>query len=211
MSKIVCVFAHPDDESFGPGGTIAKYSQEHEVYILCCTDGDHQEKGLKDVRSKELLASSQILGVKQVFFLGFTDGELSNNKYSELASKIQAILDEIQPETVITFNSNGVSGHIDHMAVTSVVNYLFNKLNYLHKIMFFSMKDVEREQISDYFVYMPPGISRQEADEIIDTSTSWDTKVQAMDAHVSQKSDRDWLLSILEGLPKEEWFKVRQK
>jgi hypothetical protein len=32
-----------------------------------------------------------------------------------------------------------------------------------------------------------------------------------MDAHVSQKSDRDWLLSILEGLPKEEWFKVRQK
>ncbi|MBP9816108.1 PIG-L family deacetylase [Candidatus Woesebacteria bacterium] len=40
MANIVAIFAHPDDEAFGPGGTLAKLSNEHDVYIICVTSGD---------------------------------------------------------------------------------------------------------------------------------------------------------------------------
>ena len=211
MLKIACVFAHPDDEAFGPGGTIAKLALDHEIHIVCCTDGDHQDKGLKNIRDKELLASAKILGVKQVHFLNFVDGTLSNPLYHSLAKAIKEKLDNIRPKTIITFDPNGVSGHLDHVAVTSIVNFLFPKLDYLQKIMYFCMKDDERSQIPDYFVYMPPGRKKEEVNEITDISSVWNTKVSAMQAHVSQKSDCDWILSILNKLPKEEWFLVRSK
>lgn len=211
MSTIACIFAHPDDEAFGPGGTIAKLSQDNEIHIICCTDGDHQDKGLKNIRDKELLASAKILGVKQVHFLDFVDGELSNNKYAQLAQAIKSELDQLQPEIIITFDENGVSGHLDHIAITSVVNWLFPKLNYFKKIMYFVNPKEISDKILDYFVYFPPGRSRGEVHEIIDTSAVWDTKVKAMRAHVSQKSDCDMILDILSDLPKEEWFLIRSK
>lgn len=211
MSKIACVFAHPDDEAFGPGGTIAKVASDNEVHIICVTDGDVAGNGLKTVRDKELLASAKILKVTQVHFLNFVDGTLSNSLYAKVAKAIRAKLDQLRPDTVITFDENGVSGHLDHIAVTSVVNWLFPKLPYLKKILYFCNSKSAADQITDYFVYFPPGRSRREVNEIIDVSSHWPTKVAAMRAHVSQKSDCDWILGLLEKLPKEEWFGVRSK
>src|SRR3989344_3283405 len=117
MKKIVCIFAHPDDESFGPSGTIAKLSKENDVYIICATDGDAGEnqnkyKDLGKVRTEEARKSAKVLGVKKVFFLGHKDGTLSNSLYHLLAEKVQGILDDIRPDTLITFEPRGVSGHI---------------------------------------------------------------------------------------------------
>jgi len=212
MTKIACVFAHPDDEAFGPGGTIAKLALEgHEVSIICVTDGDVDNNGLKDIRNKELLASAEILGVKQVLFLGFVDGTLSNAIYHKLANAIKEKLDQLQPETIITFDPNGVSGHLDHIAVTSVVNWLFPKLPYLKKIMYFVSRIGVSQEIDDYFVYFPPGKSKDQVDEVVDIEMVWATQVAAMRAHVSQKSDCDWILDITAKLPKEEYFLLRSK
>jgi len=71
--NIFCIFAHPDDEAFGPSGIIAKWAEENNVYLICVTDGSHPNGGKKKldkVRRKELLVSAKILGVKKVFFLG---------------------------------------------------------------------------------------------------------------------------------------------
>jgi LmbE family N-acetylglucosaminyl deacetylase len=211
MSTVAGVFAHPDDEAFGPGGTLAKLSQTNDVYIICCTDGDHQEKNLKNIRHDELLASAKILGVKKVFFLDFIDGSLNNNLYQELSEKLHKLLNQLSPDTLITFHPNGVSGHIDHIVITSVVNHLFPKLPYLKKIMYFCMRDTERSQIPAYFVHMPDGIPRSAADEVVDTSSVRSTAISAMRAHRSQKDDCDWILNITRNLPKEEYFLVRSK
>src|SRR3989344_3139536 len=111
MKKVlVAIFAHPDDEAFGPSGTLAKFSKTHDVYILCATGGEagknslsKTEKKLSDIRKKELLASAKILGVKKIYFLGFEDGALSNNLYHKLAVKIKNKLVELKPEIVIAF------------------------------------------------------------------------------------------------------------
>ncbi len=211
MSTIVGVFAHPDDEAMGPAGTIAKLAPDHDVHLICVTDGDHQDKGLKNIRDKELFKSAQILGVKKVIFLDFVDGSLSNSDYHQIAESLKKHLDVLKPETIITFHPNGVSGHIDHMVVTSVVNYLFPKLRYLKKVMYFAMRDIERRLIPSYFVHMPEGLAKEDAHEVVDTKSVWNLKKQAIQAHKSQSSDGNKILLRDSLLPKEEYFLVRSK
>ena len=98
LKPLVCIFAHPDDEAFGPGGSIAKFASERDVYLISITNGDAgkssngQSKMLGVIRRKELSASSRILGIKKVFFLNFKDGNLNNNLYHEIALEIEKIL-----------------------------------------------------------------------------------------------------------------------
>ena len=79
MRKTVCIFAHPDDEAFGPSGTIAKFADEGEVFLICVTNGNDKNNGERElikIRDQELHESSKILGVKKVYCLKYADGEL---------------------------------------------------------------------------------------------------------------------------------------
>lgn len=217
--SIVCVVAHPDDEAFGPGGTLAKFAKENDVYILCATKGEagaqHQEKNIADIREKELLTSAKILGVKKVFFLGFKDGTLSNNLYHNLADKIKEKLDKIKPEILITFEPRGISGHIDHITVSMVTSYVFQKINYAKKLLYFCRPDWQNKKmgafLKNYFVYFPRGYKRSEIDLVIDTSSVWDIKLKAMRAHQSQIQDVNRIVASQHLIPKKEYFLVWKK
>jgi len=217
MKKVVCVFAHPDDEAFGPGGTIAKLAKDHEVYILCATKGQRGEVSkrisgtLGQERAQELLASAKILGVKKVYFLGFKDGTLSNSLYHKLAEKVMKYVEELKPEIMITFEPHGVSGHIDHITVSMVSNYIFDRSPYVKKLMMHATLDEIASLRKDYFIYFPPGYKKDEIDEIVDTHEVWDQKVAAMYCHGSQMHDIRKILDIYEKRPKKEYFLVRKQ
>lgn len=210
---VVCVFAHPDDEAFGPSGTLAKLARDCEVYLLCATRGEvggnHERLG--KVRTKELLKSAKILGIKKVYFLGFVDGTLSNAIYHQLADKIEKRLKQLRPETIMTFEPRGISGHIDHVVVSMATTYVFYKSPTIHKLLYYCISEDERKLIKDYFIYFPPGYRRSEIDEVIDISDVWDIKLAAMKAHHSQRADAQKILKILKKLPKEEHFLVLLK
>lgn len=213
--KLVCVFAHPDDEAFGPGGTIAKFAQDHDVYILCATRGEaggnNGEKDVGKIRSDELLESSRILGVKKVFFLGFTDGQLCNNIYHDLAKKIMRIVYKLKPETLLTFEPRGVSGHIDHITVSMVTSYIFIHSPMVKTLYYFCLTEQivkEEKKLGDYFIYFPPGYKKSEINKVVDVSEVWETKVKAMKTHRSQMGDVKTILSYLKKMPKEEHFLV---
>lgn len=80
---VVGIFAHPDDEALGPAGTIAKFAKEHDFYIICVTNGDaagktpEEKEAIGEIRKEELRKSAKCLGVKEVQFLEYGDGELS--------------------------------------------------------------------------------------------------------------------------------------
>src|SRR3989344_5955519 len=137
MKSIVCIFAHPDDEAFGPGGTIAILAKNYKVFIICVTDGDagknssSQARELGELRKEELLASAKVLRVRKVFFLGYKDGSLNNNLYHQLAEKLTKHLAILKPVTLLTFEPSGVSGHIDHIAVSMITSFVFEKLDYV--------------------------------------------------------------------------------
>ena len=217
--KIVCVFAHPDDEAFGPGGTIAKFSQTDELYILCATKGEagitNREKNIAEIRQQELLASAKILGVKEVSFLGFIDGTLSNSNYHDLANRIKKYLEKIKPTKLLTFEPRGVSGHIDHITVSLVTSYLFEHLEYVKELMYYCHTDwqvqIIKKLIGDYFIYFPPGYKQSDVNLVVDIKAVWQTKVEAMKKHQSQIHDVKMVLSFLEKMPLKEYFMVLSK
>lgn len=219
MKRIAAVFAHPDDEAFGPGGTLAKLSSTHEVYILCATKGDAGSNGTKDqqekifrIRERELRASAEELGVQEVHFLGFRDGKLSNSLYHKVAEHVKEHLDRLRPEVIITFEPQGVSGHIDHIVMSMVVSFLFDRLDYVKEAWYYcAQRELSSQLQNDYFIYMPPGYHRDDVDMVIDVSGVWDKKNTAIQKHASQKHDIDMILSKLNKLPKKEYFLVKKK
>ncbi len=215
----VCIFAHPDDEAFGPAGTIHKLTKDYDVYIICATKGEigqdalHIKKPLSQVRADELENSASILGIKKVFFLGFVDGALSNSQYHKLAGYIESHLKKLKPELILTMNPNGGSGHIDHIVVSMVCSYVFERLKFVKKIMYTASTDEYSKAASKfpYFIYRPPGIPRSQVDEIIDVSDVWDIKLAAMQAHKSQIEDYKRITKIRKNLPREEYFMVKER
>jgi len=217
MHTIVGIFAHPDDEAFGPGGTLAEFSKENDVFVICVTDGDaaqkdkNAQKKMGMVRRKELQESIKILGVKKVFFMGYHDGSLCHNLYHEIAEKLKKQLEKLKPQTVITFEPRGVSGHIDHIVVSMVVSFLFPKLPFIKTLLYYCIDESFRELIKDYFIHVPMGYKKSEIHKTVQTAHVWETKIRAMNKHQSQIHDLKKVLTWQLQAQKQEYFLVVEK
>lgn len=127
--KLMCVLAHPDDESMGAGGLLAHYAaQGVETYLLTATRGERgwggppeQNPGLDALgrlREQELLAAAQTLGLREVRFLDYVDGELDRADPQEAVRRIAAHLRRVRPQVVVTIPPDGYYGHPDHIAIS---------------------------------------------------------------------------------------------
>jgi LmbE family N-acetylglucosaminyl deacetylase len=130
---LLVILAHPDDESFPMGGTLAKYAaQGARVILVCATRGEAGIPGLMPeetarIRTQELLAASGALGLAEVHFLGFVDGQLAAADPATVVSDLVDILRTMQPQTVITFGPDGISGHPDHLAIHRFTTAAFDQ------------------------------------------------------------------------------------
>lgn len=131
--KLLAVFAHPDDESMGMGGTLAKYSAEGvETHLICASRGERgwagepqHNPGLKrlgEIRTKELENAVNILGMKSLSFLDYIDGDVDQANHIEAVRKIVTHIRKIKPQVVITFPPDGNYGHPDHIAIGQFTN-----------------------------------------------------------------------------------------
>lgn len=213
--RVLCIFAHPDDESFGPAGTIYKLAQTHDVYLVSATRGDAGENHLKDnlktlgeIREEELRASASFLGVKKVFVLDYKDGALSNSLYHRLARDVGTIARQLRIDTFLTFDTTGLSGHIDHITMAMVSTYLFYKLPFVKKIMYYCLTEEHRSLIKRYFIYAPPGRKKEDLDTVIDVSQVWDRKLAAIKIHKSQAKDGRRIAGRFKKLDRKEYFRT---
>ena len=127
--KLMSVLAHPDDESLGFGGTLAKYSASSvETYLVTATRGELGWQGdadenpgptkLGEIRESELMAAAKILGLKEVHFLDYIDGHLDQAEPAAVIDKLTRLIRRIKPQVVITFGPKGAYGHPDHIAIS---------------------------------------------------------------------------------------------
>ncbi len=219
-TTVLAVFAHPDDECL-VAGTLAQLSQTNTVIIACATRGERgknpdQSARLMQLRARELRHSASLLGITKVHFLGFRDGRLCNASYQRLVTKLETILERYQPSMILTFEPRGVSGHLDHIALTSACHYWFDQKPYLTQMWQFGITPpmhATRHSGSrqHYFVYRPPGIPREQFDRVIDISAQLPTKIAAIKTHRSQQNDVSWMLTTVQNTPAEECFFVITK
>lgn len=121
--RILVIAAHPDDEVYGMGGTIAKLaSQGHEVHVLIVTDGcTAQYAGRPDLQEiiekkhREAIEANTLLGVKQVHFGTFPDMKLDTVAHVEVNRLIEETVDQVRPDTVYTHFYGDVN--LDHQMV----------------------------------------------------------------------------------------------
>ncbi len=212
FKKLLAVIAHPDDESFGFGGTLAKYAREGvEVHVLCATRGEEGQtmlarNKLGKAREQELLTASKILGVAKVEFMDYRDGTLCNGLYHEIAAKIEAKIKSFKPQVVVTFDQNGISGHIDHITIALTTTYVCQKYTEQLKLYYFGRPEEYTRNMQDYFIYFPPGFKKSEIDVVIDISKDYDTRVAAMHAHKTQMHDVARILKAEKDRPREDHF-----
>lgn len=137
MSTLLAILAHPDDEAFGLGGTLAHYAAlGHKVYLICATRGEsgkitdpsidpNTDRG--KLREQELKDSCKALGIQAPIFLDYLDsGRFERTRHEDkralinvddllIEHKILEQLALLQPEVIISFDPHGIYGHIDHI------------------------------------------------------------------------------------------------
>ncbi len=126
--KLMCILAHPDDESLGNGGILARYAAEGvETNLVTATRGERGwfgspedypgSEALGKIREAELLAAASVLGIRSVKFLDYLDGDLDQAQPAGAITKIVGHIRRVKPDVVVTFGPDGAYGHPDHIAI----------------------------------------------------------------------------------------------
>ena len=137
--RLLAALAHPDDESFGMGGTLALYAQRGaEVQLVCATRGEagtvapeklHGHADIAALREAELHCAAEMLGLAAVHFLEYRDSGMAGSPdnadpralaaapVSDVAARLVRRIRELRPQVVLTFDPRGGYGHPDHVAM----------------------------------------------------------------------------------------------
>ena len=125
--RLLAIYAHPDDEAFGSGGTLARYAALGcDVRLVTATRGEAGQispgvaastANLPDVREQELRCACTEYGIQSPIFLGYLDGQLTIVHQGQAVGKLVRLIRQIRPQVVITFGSDGIYGHYDHIAI----------------------------------------------------------------------------------------------
>ena len=151
--RLLISYAHPDDESFGLGAAIPKWIDDGvDVYLICATNGEvgHVPEALRgkhatvaELRLSELACARRYLKFKDVFMLGYRDSGMTGSETAShpeclayrwrhsperVVADVEAIMRQVKPQVVITFNRYGGYGHPDHIAIQRATTRAFERL-----------------------------------------------------------------------------------
>ena len=192
---LLAVFAHPDDESFRCGGTLALLARRGvRVWVLCATRGEAGSRGdpplcrpdeLALMRERELRCACRALGIEPPRFLNYRDGTLAQVDEEQAVAKVTRTVQRLRPQVLLTWPSNGVSGHPDHVAVSSWTAEAFQRTV---------------DPLTLYHIVVPRSLAQSlemphlhtVADEAVtlavDVSAVWEAKMNAIRCHRTQTS-----------------------
>jgi len=218
-SPVLAVFAHPDDETFGPGATLARLAAEgHPVHLLCATRGEAGTIGesarfgrrrLADLREEELCGACRALGIAAPEILALPDSGLARLEERTLVRPIVRAIRAHRPRLLITFHADGLSGHADHRTVTARTRDSFRMAgedglwpdlgapHRVERLWTYAIPDSKARLITYRKLYSVPDAS---LDAVIDVGPFVERKRAAVLAHASQKPFIDRMERELGGL-----------
>ena len=225
--------AHPDDEAISTGGVMMKAKAHgHRVVLVTATRGEVGEihnmdesasrPRLGEIRTDELKAAGEILGVDRIEILGYRDSgmvDTADNKdprsfhqarIDETAGKLAAVIRDERPDVVVTYGEDGVYGHPDHIKAHHVTNAAFDMLDregWAPKKLYYAA--IPRSMMEAFMKQMPEEARQAQntnmriagtPDELVTTRVDVhdyvDQKRKAFAAHVSQNDPSSWFATM---------------
>src|SRR5512138_2185554 len=195
--RAMSIQAHPDDQEFSIGGTLAKWARAGtEIISVVITSGDSgsndpekdgsHKKELAELREKEQLAANAVLGVKQTIFLHYPDGELEPTV--ALRKDLTRIIRQLKPDVVLTgnpeawFYGDEYVNHPDHRAAAQAAcAAVFPSAG--TRLMFTELLEAgyEPHEVKRFYVH-----GTDKVNTWVDISDTLDLKIKALQQHVSQ-------------------------
>ncbi len=190
---LLAVFAHPDDETFRCGGTLALLSRRGvRVQILTATRGQAGSCGdpplcssaeLPAVREAELRCACKALNLLPPILLDYEDGELEKADLKQLAAQILQAVKETRPQVILTFGADGLSGHPDHIAIGLAAAEAFRRAEDVSALYSLAVPRSLAETLSMKQICAVP----DEAIALtVDVSSVWEDKMSAIRCHCTQ-------------------------
>lgn len=213
--SLLAVFAHPDDEAFSSGGTLAHYAEKGvKVLLACATRGeagkitDPSLKGIEDLgrqREEELRAACRALGIPEPVFLDFHDSwraertrvgdpkALMNVDPLMVEPAIRALIEGHAPQVILTFDPHGGYGHIDHLVVHRATTAAFFSTGHLpaapQRLYYTALNHETAQGLTRYSPGNDPlvyGVSESTIAVRLNVSAYGERKLAALRAHGSQ-------------------------
>ena len=195
LERVMVIYAHPDDAEFGSSGTVAKWAREGVEVTYCMvtngasgsSDPEMTREKLTEIRAKEQKDAAELLGVKNVVFLGFEDGYLYPTL--EVRKAVAREIRKARPDAIISQDPTqrwwapSYINHPDHIAVGEVVMRSINP-DASTRLMFpelWTEEKLEPHKPNALFI-----VSFSDPDTFVDITDTIDIKVKALEAHVSQ-------------------------
>lgn len=218
------MLAHPDDESLGVGGTLARYAAEGAgTYLVTATRGergrffDNERRSppgeVGRVREAELRAACEVLGVREVHLLDYPDGALDKANAAQAAERIAAHIRRVKPQVVVTFGPDGAYGHPDHIAVSQFTAGAIVRAADVHAVSKFYFMAWRKAKWDAYQAALKTltstvdGVERRAASwpdwavtSVIDTTAWWPRVWKAVSCHETQMA----VYRRLERLPEQD-------
>lgn len=207
MKKVIFgIFAHPDDEAFGPSGTLlTERKNGATIHLVSLTYGEaganpDNAPDLAAVRQAEWRAAGALIGATSMTGLGYGDGHLNNLAMIEIQEKlVQLIRDQLATEAdsveveLLTNDINGITGHIDHIVAARSTSYAFYTLKATDsRIKRLRLSCIPRDYAptpATHWLYTDAGRDTHEIDETIDATLYRDEIIAIIRTHHSQRSD----------------------
>ena len=154
LGTVMTIWAHPDDETYLAGGLSAALTAAGRRVV--CVTATRGEAGVvpedlvgsgspAEVRSRELEDALGVLGVKEHHWLDYPDGGCADAEADAAAARVAALVDEVRPDTVLTFGPDGFTGHPDHRAVSAWTTLALTRVTAAPRLL----HAVAREEVAD--------------------------------------------------------------
>lgn len=155
--KILYIFPHPDDESFGPARLMSKQRRDgHEVYLLTLTKGGatrqrhkfgYSVQQMGEIRYQEMLEVAKVLDLSGMKVLDLPDSGLKEMDPRELEKVVKEEIERVKPDVVVTYPVHGISGFHDHLIIHGIVKRVFvemrNNFSFFRRLAFFTITEEE--------------------------------------------------------------------
>ncbi len=187
---ILAVFGHPDDETASAGGTFARYLADGAaVHVITATRGELGSLGegenavtreeLPMVREREQRAALELIGVNPPTYLGYRDQETVKADFTAVVGQVREVMDEVEPDVVISFGPKGATGHSDHVTMHRAAAEAFHeyrtRVDKPTKLLYVAIP----KEIAEQFELELDG-PEVEPNVAIDISAQYDLKVEAL-------------------------------